>query len=75
MHADKTHIIYIGLVNKKYLVNKLSKLVIFSKFDMKSGFWHIQIHELEQIQNGFHYTIWSDLQRIQGFFSLYKVEA
>ena len=64
-----THYIYRGLVNW------LSKVVIFSKFDIKSGFWHIQIHELEQIQNCFQYSIWRDLQRIQGFSSLYKLEA
>ena len=31
--------------NKRDLVNRLSKTVIFSKFDMKSGFWQIQIRE------------------------------
>ena len=25
--------------NKRDLVNRLSKVVVFSKFDMKSGFW------------------------------------
>ena len=29
--------------NKKDLVNRLYKAVVFSKFDMKSGFWQIQI--------------------------------
>ena len=29
--------------NKKDLVNRLDKAVVFSKFDMKSGFWQIQI--------------------------------
>ena len=27
--------------NKRDLVNRLSKAVVFSKFDMKSGFWQI----------------------------------
>jgi hypothetical protein len=27
--------------NKRDLINRLSELVIFSKFDMKSGFWQI----------------------------------
>lgn len=31
--------------NKRDLVNRLEKAVIFSKFDMKSGFWQIQIKE------------------------------
>ena len=29
--------------NKKDLVNRLCRAVVFSKFDMKSGFWQIQI--------------------------------
>ena len=29
--------------NKRDLVKRLSNSVIFSKFDMKSGFWQIQI--------------------------------
>ncbi|KAI8571492.1 hypothetical protein RHMOL_Rhmol01G0124200 [Rhododendron molle] len=30
--------------NKKDLISRLSKAVIFSKFDLKSGFWQIQLH-------------------------------
>ena len=32
-----------SIPNKRDLVNRLSKAVVFSKFDMKSGFWQIQI--------------------------------
>ncbi len=31
--------------NKQDLLNRLSDSIIFSKFDLKSGFWQIQIHE------------------------------
>jgi hypothetical protein len=34
--------------NKRDLINRLSGFVIFSKFDMKSGFWQIQIHEKDK---------------------------
>ena len=30
--------------NKKDLIKRLSQTVIFSIFDLKSDFWHIQIH-------------------------------
>ncbi|KAL4653704.1 hypothetical protein ACB092_01G324700 [Castanea dentata] len=36
--------------NKKDLVNRLSKAVVFSKFDMKSGFWQIQIREPDRLR-------------------------
>jgi hypothetical protein len=31
--------------NKRDLINRLSGSIIFSNFDMKRGFWQIQIHE------------------------------
>ena len=39
--------------NKKDLVNRLSKAVVFSKFDMKSGFWQIQIREPDRYKTAF----------------------
>ena len=34
--------------NKKDLVNRLVRVAVFSKFDMKSGFWQIQIRESDR---------------------------
>jgi len=34
--------------NKRDLINRLSRSAIFSKFDMKNGFWQIQIHEKDK---------------------------
>ena len=39
--------------NKKDLVNRLSNVVVFSKFDMKSGFWQIQIREFDRYKTAF----------------------
>ena len=39
--------------NKRDLIKKLSKTVIFSKFDMKSGFWQIQIKEFDRYKTAF----------------------
>jgi hypothetical protein len=39
--------------NKKDLINRVSKANIFSKFDMKSGFWQIQIHESDKYKTTF----------------------
>ena len=39
--------------NKRDLVNRLSKAVIFSKFDMKSGFWQVQIRESNRYKTAF----------------------
>ena len=39
--------------NKNDLVHRLSKAVIFSKFNMKSGFWHIQISENYRYKTAF----------------------
>ncbi|XP_062171082.1 uncharacterized protein LOC133876857 [Alnus glutinosa] len=39
--------------NKRDLINRLSRSVIFSKFDMKSGFWQIQIHEKDKYKTSF----------------------
>ena len=39
--------------NKRDLVNKLSKAMVFSKFDMKSGFWQIQIRESDRYKTAF----------------------
>ncbi len=34
------------LPNKRHLLNRLYEAQIFSKFDMKSGYWQIQIAEI-----------------------------
>ena len=39
--------------NKRDLVNRLSKAVVFSKFDMKSGFWQVQIREFDRYKTTF----------------------
>ena len=39
--------------NKNDLVHRLSNDVIFSKFDMKSGFWQVQISEHEKYKTDF----------------------
>ena len=39
--------------NKKDLVNRLSKAMVFIKFDMKSGFWQIQIRESDRYKIAF----------------------
>ena len=39
--------------NKNDLVHRLSETVVFSKFDMKSGFWQIQISENDRYKTAF----------------------
>ena len=39
--------------NKKDLIKRLSQVVIFSKFDLKSGFWQIQIHPNDRYETTF----------------------
>ena len=39
--------------NKNDLVQRLSKAVVFSKFDMKLGFWQIQISERDKYKTAF----------------------
>ena len=39
--------------NKKDLLNRLYNARIFSKFDMKSGFWQIQISEKDRYKTAF----------------------
>ncbi|BBG99284.1 hypothetical protein Prudu_008917 [Prunus dulcis] len=39
--------------NKRDLINILEKEVVFSKFDMKSGFWKIQIDESDRYKTAF----------------------
>ena len=39
--------------NKKYLINRLYNATIFSKFDMKSRFWQIQIKEEDKHKTAF----------------------
>ena len=39
--------------NKNDLVHRLSEVVVFSKFDMKSGFWQIQISENDRNKTAF----------------------
>ena len=41
------------ILNKKDLLQKLCNANIFSKFDMKSGFWQIQIKEEERYKTSF----------------------
>ena len=39
--------------NKRDLVNRLSKAIVFSKFDMESGFWQVQIREFDRYKTTF----------------------
>jgi hypothetical protein len=39
--------------NKKYLLSRLYNATIFSKFDMKNGFWQIQIDEKDRYKTTF----------------------
>ena len=39
--------------NKRDLIKRLSQVVVFSKFDMKSRFWQIQIHEDDKYKTTF----------------------
>ena len=39
--------------NKRDLINRLEKAVVYSKFDMKSGFWQIQIDESDRYKTAF----------------------
>ena len=39
--------------NKEDLINRLSDSIVFSKFDLKSGFWQIQIHEDNKYKTAF----------------------
>ncbi|XP_008233166.1 PREDICTED: uncharacterized protein LOC103332224 [Prunus mume] len=39
--------------NKRDLINRLEKSVVYSKFDMKSGFWQIQIDESDRYKTAF----------------------
>ena len=45
--------IWYPIPNKRDLIKRLSQAVIFSKFDMKSGFWQIQIHEDDKYKTTF----------------------
>ncbi|BBG96467.1 Excinuclease ABC, C subunit [Prunus dulcis] len=49
--------------NKRDLINRSGKSVIFSKLDMKSGFWQIQIHESDRYKIAFvtHLVIMSGI--------------
>lgn len=35
------------------VVNRLNKAVVFDKFDMKSGFWKVQIREYDRYKTAF----------------------
>ena len=39
--------------NKNDLVHRLSDVVVFSKFDMKSRFWQVQINETDKYKTAF----------------------
>ena len=39
--------------NKKDLVNRLSRAIVFSKFNIKSGFWQIQIRKPDRYKTAF----------------------
>ena len=39
--------------NKKDILNRLNSAKVFSKFDMKSGFWQIQIQESARYKPAF----------------------
>jgi hypothetical protein len=39
--------------NRKDLVSRLSEALVFSKFDMKSGFWQIQVADKDRYKTAF----------------------
>ena len=41
------------ILNKRDLINRLNKSVIFNKFDIKSGFWQIQINDANKYKTAF----------------------
>nr|KAJ0196451.1 hypothetical protein LSAT_V11C700382540 [Lactuca sativa] len=43
--------------NKRNLLKKFYDSKIFSKFDMKSGFWQIQLHEEDKYKTGFKFPL------------------
>ena len=60
-----------SIPNKKDLLDRLQNVIIFSKFDLKSGFWQIQITEKDRykllllyildIMNGMFYHLVSKM--------------
>ena len=45
--------IWYPIPNKNDLVHRLTEAVVFSKFDMKSGFWQVQISENDKYKTAF----------------------
>jgi hypothetical protein len=45
--------IWYHIPNRKDLVSCLSDVLVFSKFDMKSGFWQIQINDQDRYKTAF----------------------
>ena len=50
--------------NKRDLLDRLYEATIFSKFDMKSGFWQIQIDEKDRYKTTFTVPFRSEERRV-----------
>jgi hypothetical protein len=45
----------------RLVINRLNGSIIFSKFDMKSGFWQIQIYEKDKYKIAFVTHPWGNM--------------